>query len=157
MNKRLLVILLLVSAAFNLAVVGSFIYLRSTRPPFPPDRFQRWQDRDHHRDKEHDGPGPMFMFDDSIKALHQAFKDTKRELMLELAKEPLDMAKIDAIVARSLSAQAALERDLADRLIRFRKSLTPEEAREHFTRRAEYEPRRDFNRQNHKKSRRSRR
>ncbi len=157
MNKRWLIILLLVSAAFNLAVVGSFIYLRSTRPPFPPGRFKEWRDEGHRRGKGPGGPGPMFMFNDSTRALHDQFQNTKRELMLELAKDPLDMPKIEANITRSLNAQAALERDMADRLIRFRNTMTPEEAREHFNRRAEEMRRRDNHNHKYNKSRRSRR
>lgn len=134
MSKRWLTILLLISAAFNLAVVGSFIYLRSTRPPHHPGA---WHHRGPDFRRDDDGPGPRFMFTDSTRALHTAFQDTKRELMLELAKDPVDMTRIEAIISRSMSSQAQLERDLADRLIRFRQAMTPEEARIHFTRRAE--------------------
>ncbi len=77
--------------------------------------------------------------------------------MLELAKDPLDMPQIEAIITRSLNAQVALERDMADRLIRFRNTLTPEEAREHFSRRAEDMQRRDNDNRKYTKSRRSRR
>lgn len=79
----------------------------------------------------------MFDFGDSTQILFERFDKIKLEMMRELAKDPLDMATIDTIVNRSLGAQADLERDLVNRLIRFRKSLTPEEAKEHFTRRAQ--------------------
>lgn len=137
MSKRWLIILLLISASFNLAVMGSFIYLRSTRPPFPPGPPKEWGHRGPGPGKGRGGPGPMFEFGDSTQVLFERFDKVKLEMMRELAKDPLDMTRLDTIVNRSLGAQADLERDLVDRLIRFRKSLTPEEAKEHFTRRAE--------------------
>jgi len=153
MSKRLLIILLLVSFSFNLAVVGSFIYLQSTRPPRHP---HNWHHRGPDSPRDQDGPGPRFMFTDSTRALHTCFQDTKRELMLELAKDPVNMTQIEAIISRSLSTQAQLERDLADRLIRFRKAMSPDEAREHFTRRAEEIKRWEPNKQDHPRSRRPR-
>lgn len=154
MSKRWLVILLLISAAFNLAVMGSFIYLRSIRPPFSPGFPKELGEKGHWRGKGPGGHGPMFMFTDSTRALHEEFKDTKQELMLELAKDPIDTAKIEAIIKRSLSSQAALERDLADRLIRLRKSMSPEEAKEHFTLRAREIDERGFDRPFNKHKRR---
>jgi hypothetical protein len=154
MSKRWLIILLLISAAFNLAVVGSFIYLQSTRPPHHP---REWHHRGPDSRRGHDGPGPRFMFTDSTRALHASFQDTKRDLMLELAKDPVDKTRIEAIISGSLSAQAKLERDLAERLIRFRSAMTPDEAREHFTRRAEEIERDKTEKQDYKRSRRQRR
>ena len=157
MNKRWLLILLLISAAFNLAVLGSFVYLRGFHPRHHHSPRHEWRDNDRWPGRFHKGPAPEFAFGDSIRALRQGFEDTKRELMLELAKDPLDMPQIEAIITRSLNAQVALERDMADRLIRFRNTLTPEEAREHFSRRAEDMQRRDNDNRKYKKSRRSRR
>lgn len=151
MSKRWLIILLLISVAFNLAVLGSFIYLRSTRPPCPPGRPRpprEWGHKGRGPGRGPGGPAPFIEFGDSTKLLFDRFDKIKQELMRELAKDPINMAQIESIVSRSLGAQADLERDLVDRLIRLRKTMTPEEAKEHFSRRAEEIQRRNFDRPN---------
>ncbi len=135
MNKRWLIILLLISVAFNLAMVGSFLYLRFGRP-HPPY---------HHR-LPPPGPHPGFrdfgerwkmMDDDSTRVLRDNFQEAKRELMLELAKDPIDEAKINQIIDCSIEAQCALERGLGNKMIEFRKTMNAEEANQHFSRRLE--------------------
>jgi len=46
MNKRWLLILLLISAAFNLAVLGSFVYLRGFHPRHHHSPQREWRDKD---------------------------------------------------------------------------------------------------------------
>lgn len=138
MNKRLLLILLLVSAAFNLAVIGSFIYLRfcfpgrACLPPPPPPHAM------------HGRPGfpgnemwDRLPMDDDLMVLRRAFKGNKIELMQELAKDPIDEEKINTLLENSLINQTALERRLGIRLLELRKTMTAEEALEFFGKRAE--------------------
>jgi len=66
--------------------------------------------------------------------------------MKELAKDPLDMDALDDLLARTLANQAILENHMAERLIRHRLSLTPEEAKEFYTKRYEEIVRRQKNR-----------
>ncbi len=137
MNKRWLTILLFVSIAFNLAILGSFVYLHYIRPPYPRSMRQHWQQRMSSTPNGQFRPDSHFMFSDSTRAHRREFEDAKKELMLELAKDPVDTAQINAIVDRSLAAQGKLERDLAEHLLRYRESMSPEEAKEHFTSRAQ--------------------
>ncbi|MCB5229736.1 MAG: periplasmic heavy metal sensor [Candidatus Cloacimonetes bacterium] len=137
MNKRWLTILLFISIAFNLAILGSFVYLHYIRPPYPRSMRQHWQQRTSSTPNGQFRPDSRFMFSDSTRAHRREFEDAKKELMLELAKDPVDTAKINAIVERSLAAQGKLERDLAEHLLRYRENMSPEEAKEHFTSRAQ--------------------
>lgn len=127
MSKRWLVILLFVSFSFNLAVLGSFFYFRLIMPPHcPPPPME-------HRGM---GPGQGFMRDDpEIETLHNRFNDTKLNLMQELAKDPINEAKISTIIDSSLIAQNQLERTLGAKMLAYRKTMSAEEAREHFQRR----------------------
>jgi len=74
--------------------------------------------------------------------------------MLELAKDPVDMTKVNALIDSSLVAQNNLERRLAERMVAYRKTLTAEEAKEHFQRRAEFAKKR-LNRNNISQNRRN--
>lgn len=134
MNKRWLILLLLISASFNLAVLGSFIYFRSIRPcpldmpgprPGPHPEFPR-----------HNGAWKFFD-DDSIKALREEFGAQKKQLMDEIAKDPIDEEHINSIIESSLSAQIKLEREMGRRLIKMRNEMSADEARDFFTKRRE--------------------
>jgi len=144
MNKKLLYILLLISLAFNLAFVGSYIYIHATRPHH---EFSR------HRGKDHDRRG-WFPFEesDSTRALRDTFMLTKKELMQELAKDPINEPAIQAIIQRSLQAQAVLETDLGKRLLELRKKQSPQEAAQFFQERIKrMDERRNERRDNHKR------
>ena len=73
-----------------------------------------------------------------IRNLRQKFDNTKYSLMQELAKDPVDEAKIHTIIDSSLAVQNNLECKLGENILAYRKTLTAEEAREHFLRRAEH-------------------
>ncbi len=126
MSKKLLYILLLISLAFNLAFVGTFIYFRATHPK------PHWEDSRRDRHDHQDRDKYRIEDSDSTRALRDSFRSIKKELMLELAKETIDEAAINSIIQRSLQAQAVLESDLGKRLIILRKSMTSQEAKEHF-------------------------
>lgn len=138
MNKRWLIILLLVSFAFNLAVLGSFIYLRvffGSRFCPPPPSPHLSQGRPDMPFKEMWDRLPE---DDEIPRLRDEFMNTKIGLMKELAKDPINEETIKNILEQSLINQSALERKLADRLIMLRKTMTAEEAQEYFGKRLEW-------------------
>jgi hypothetical protein len=134
MSKHWTSILLLVSLAFNLAVLGGFIYMHVHHPPHvaPGDR----------PPGPHRESGPFHerwkgMESDSIRALRDAFMESKKELMQELAKDPLDEQAINRIITRSITAQSTLERELGAKLVEMRKQMSAEEAKECFSRRFE--------------------
>jgi flagellar biosynthesis/type III secretory pathway chaperone len=57
--------------------------------------------------------------------------------MRELAKGKINETKIQGIIERSITLQSRLERTLGESTLRLRKSMTPQEARDYFGRRAE--------------------
>lgn len=131
MSKRWLIILLLISVAFNMAVLGSMLFLHFNRPCSIPGM----------RMDPPPGPPPMFgkfnkghwgMESDSLRAMRERFGKTKKELMIELAKDPVDEARVKQIINSTLEAQAALERDLGNKLLEMRRGMTAAEAKEHF-------------------------
>lgn len=139
MSKRWIVILLFISLAFNLAVIGSFLYVRltfGTPPPHPPkggEHFRGPMDRH--------GEGPLVRDNERLQSLRDEFRETKKELMRELAKDPIDETKLNTIIDSSLVAQGKLERELGNALIARRKTMTAEEAKEFFGKRIEGSPR----------------
>ncbi|MDP2172975.1 MAG: hypothetical protein Q8M98_04175 [Candidatus Cloacimonadaceae bacterium] len=146
MNKRWLIILLLISASFNLAVLGSYIYFRSIRP-CPMD--MRGPHPGHPAPEFHRGEGHWrFMGDDSIKVLREEFGCTKKQLMDELAKDPINTEDINRIIETSLAAQIRLEREMGKRLIKMRNEMSAEEAQEFFSKRREEMQRRRNDQQN---------
>ncbi len=131
MSKHWLIILLLVSFSFNLAFLGSFIYLRFFMPcPMPQPRIERPMMPPPHAKA-------FFEKDTEIRQLRDRFDGTKVNLMQELAKNPVDDKKVNEIIDSSLVLQNTLERRLGQKIVAYRKTMTPEEAREHFLRRAE--------------------
>jgi len=130
MSKRWLVILLLVSVAFNLAVFGSFVYLHYLHPQLrhcpPPSPHGFRPDRD--------SPGkPLrdrLLKDEQFKQSRKEFLDSKLAFMEELVKEDFDEAVLRKILEESLVAQGAMERRIGDQMIELRKTMTAEEARE---------------------------
>lgn len=131
MSRRWLITLLLISFAFNLAVLGSYIYFTSTHRGRMNTRYAPALRRDNR------GPGDNPAFSDTTRALWREFSEIKAEFMKELAKDPLDMEALDDLLARTLASQAILENHMAERLIRHRQSLTPEEAKEFYTKQYE--------------------
>jgi len=131
MSKHWLVILLFISFAFNLAVIGSFIYLRLTMGPPPPPPME--DGRGPHRYRHDDSL--RFKDSEEVNKLRDQFRETKQELMSELAKDPINEARLNSIVDSSLVIQTKLERELGTSLIKLRKSMTPAEAKEFFTKR----------------------
>ncbi len=148
MSKRWLLILLLISFAFNLAVLGSFIYIRvffahRFCPPPPPPHLSQGRPDMPFREMWDRLPD-----DENLPLLHKEFRDGKIKLMTELAKDPINEENIKHILEQSLISQSALERKLADRLILLRKSMTAEEAKEYFGKRLEWTKKPRFDRNN---------
>lgn len=131
MSKSWLIPLLLVSFSFNLAVIGSALYFRCahTCPPDRPFLDRKMPPAAHLR--------PFMEKDKEIRQLRENFSLSKEVLLQELAKDPVNEARVKEIIDSSLVAQNALERRIGEKILAYRKTLTPEEAREHFLRRVE--------------------
>jgi len=130
MSKRMIVILLFISIAFNMAVLGSILWLHFGRnhPPQPPvQRFSRI-------------PLPPNMehmnWDPDLCELRTRYDETKIELMHKLAQDPIDENAIIAILDSSLTVQNSLERELGYRLLELRKQMSAREAEAYFNARA---------------------
>jgi hypothetical protein len=146
MTKRSLLILLGISFAFNLAVLGSLFWLRVTRPPFAPPR-------DFHVMRP---PLPEHIVrpdrNPDIQRVREQFEQSKLDLMRELSKEQVDEARVIAIIESSLEAQNQLERHLGEHLMHIRKQMSAEEAEAYFGKRIEYlQNRKDQTRHNRRK------
>jgi hypothetical protein len=130
MSKRLIVILLFVSIAFNLAVLGSILWLHFGRnhPPKPP--VQRFSRIPLPPNIEH------MNWDPELRELRTRYDDTKIQLLRELAMDPIDENTIIAILDSSLTVQNSLERELGYRLLELRKQMSAEEAEAYFNARA---------------------
>ena len=146
MNKRWLIALLIISFAFNLAVVFSFVYFKVMMPPPPPPP--------PHKDMPHFSPRDRIRTPDAETiALNRKFNEQKIALMEELAKDPVNEASIATIIDSSVVTQNILERRLGQRLLENRRKMTAIEAKEHFLKRAEFLRNRNANK-HHKRSRR---
>jgi len=137
MSKRWIQIILLISLAFNLAVLGSFVFIRfyfrdhgcPVPPPplaggkpggfIPPEIMQRIKG------------------DTDFLSIRDSLDSKRRLLMRELAKDPIDEPKIQSILQDIHNKQTAFEQKMASELIAFRKNMTADEAKEFFTQRAE--------------------
>ncbi len=134
MSKRWIVILLLFSMAFNLAVLGSFVYLRFMMP-YPPHCAPL---PDRHPGKFHGRPlRRLLSEDDQFRQAHRQFRENKRVFMEELLKDEIDEVALNQILERSLMAQGAKERRIGYHMIELRKSMSAEEARHFFGRHIE--------------------
>ncbi|NLW18519.1 MAG: hypothetical protein GXY81_02390 [Candidatus Cloacimonetes bacterium] len=129
MSKRLMTILLLFSLFLNLGIIGGFIVMRTYRQnhishhyrPGPPN--ERGQER----------PELPEFSDPEVIKLQNDFYAIKKELMQEMAKDPVNETKILSIIERSIQAQSGLEHAMGQKLLEYRKTLTAEEAQEHFS------------------------
>lgn len=132
MSKKSILILLFISIAFNLAVLGSMLWFHLNRPHHPPLRGAEISHLDLPEHIQHR------MRDPEITCLRDQFEQNKLELLQELRKDPINEENIAAIIDSSLMAQSTLERRLGNRLIELRKKMSAQEADEYFGKRIEY-------------------
>lgn len=138
MSKRSTSILLIISLAFNLAVLGGFIFRQIWRPITP--QLKDFQAERAQRRIELDRSDPALRpptESEETRELRKAFRQTKEDFMTQLANEPVNEEKLKESLEQSLSQQVELERSLGESLILRRKEMSPEEAQEHFMRRVE--------------------
>ena len=132
MSKRSILILLFISLAFNLAVLGGLFWLRVHRPPHP-----------FHRADRKEGPKFPDRFakhrpDPEISKIHEQFNQNKLLLMQELRKDPFDELYVKALMDSSIVTQGMLERRLGEKLLESRRQMTASEADEYFGKRIEF-------------------
>lgn len=130
MSKRSLTILLIISLAFNLAVLGSILWLHLSRIHHPIHELHRFPRI----------PTPPNLdthnWDPAIPRLRSQYDSLKIKLMRELAQDPIQETTIIAILDSSLIAQNSLEKALGIRLLDIRKQMSAKEADNYFNARA---------------------
>lgn len=133
MSKRLLTILLFVSLFLNAGIVGGLVVMGVYRYNHISHHYLNPSSENYRRDLV-DIPE---LTDPRILGLRDSFRNIKKELLQELAKDPVDEAKITEIIERSIGAQSDMERALGYKLLEHRKTLSASEAKEHFNGRLE--------------------
>lgn len=137
MSKRWIVILLFISLAFNLAVIGMFLYSTIfTRMPFCPRGSISHREMVEHRfsrtDRDKDRPEFVLENKDEIRKLRGDFMQKRREFITVLSKENLNEQEAITAMQASLDAQLELEQKVGSSMLELRKKLTPEQAKEYF-------------------------
>ncbi|HOD17238.1 MAG TPA: hypothetical protein PKJ14_01145 [Candidatus Cloacimonadota bacterium] len=132
MSKRWMEILLIVSLAFNLAVLGMFIYStvfhKSSCPPPEP----QWRAENHPFQSHRFDPDSVLQNKEEIRQLRQAFQESRQAFMATLAKSELNLQEAKQAMEKSLQAQEKLERRLGESLIQVRTKMTADEAKRFF-------------------------
>ena len=134
MSKHLIVILLLISLAFNLAVLGMFLYTaKYHKAPFNPhrifgpiDRSGPGWERFHHR---RDTLETRLDNNDEIRKLRDDYRQMRINFLQVMMKDKFLEQEAAAAMQASLKAQENLEKKLGESLIELRKKLSPEEAK----------------------------
>ncbi len=131
MLKRTLIILFIISMAFNIAFVSTFLYHRvRMRPGFP----------EHFPPDHQPPPHPEFMErveenKEMILPLRMEFQKSREELIAALMSEDFNEDELIKMVEKTLEDQIKMEKELGMRLIELRKQMTPEQAENFFSRR----------------------
>lgn len=143
MSKRLLTILLLISLAFNLAVVGRYAYFEVwERPHFNPSHHPRGR-MENNRNRFDKGRN-NWMADCMKQGMEhcQPYRDTfqvdRTQFIETLKVANFNEANAKAALEKSLKAHANMEQALGMNLIEMRKKMTAAQAREFFDRRFEH-------------------
>jgi hypothetical protein len=145
MSKRLLTVLLFISLFLNAGIVGGLVVMGIYRHNHISHHYMQDQDRPAFAGRNRFLPPEED--DPNIVALRDSFRNTKIELMQELAKDPINEARIDSIIDESIQAQSNMETALGHKLLEIRKSMTPEEAKRHFSGRLDFMQRSEERRQ----------
>lgn len=138
MSKHLLLILLLISLAFNLAVAVMYCYSAVYhRPLFSPpgwDRDMRLNRETGFHNIRHGRhwPDTLLTNKDEIRQMRLDFSQSRREFMRELRNAKFDLNKTKAALQKSMEAQTRLEKTLGESLIKLREKMTPEQAEKFF-------------------------
>ncbi len=134
MSKRLLTILLLVSLFLNAGIIGGMIVMGFYRQNHIIHHYQPGPEGAGRNRERLDIPE---MQDPRVIALRDSFLTIKKELLQELAKDPVNEARINTIIEKSIGAQSDMERALGHEILAYRKTLGAAEAKEHFNARLE--------------------
>lgn len=142
MSKRMTTILLMISMAFNLAVLGVFIFIHTTgRTPFPPPPPR------HERGMLDAPPGgaprgqTKWMADCMREGMancqpqRDSFQVDRMQFIQTLKAAKFNETASRDALEKSLLAHAQMEKSLGENLIAMRKKMTAEQAKQFFERR----------------------
>lgn len=149
MSKRLLTILLFVSLFLNAGIIGGVIVMGFYRQKHIEHHYQPGPENAN-RDRQR--PEIPELKDPHVIALRDSFLVIKKDLLQELAKDPVNEARINTIIENSISAQSDMERALGHELLEYRKTLGAAEAKQHFEGRLEHMDRYSERRNNRRES-----
>jgi len=123
MSKRTLIIIVIISLAFNLAFIGTFGLIQLRRRSFLKNNFGAPRElREHFRNrKEHIAP---FQHD---------FHQSKIDFIEELKKPDFNEELLNKMLENAIEKQTALEIELGKSLIELRKEMSFEEAQKFFS------------------------
>ena len=128
MRKRILVVLLVISAGFNVGVLATFghHWLFKITP-------ESWRAGRMHRQLglSNEQAGAMKKDREEMKKVIEPMRSElqkkREELFAALGEDTINNAKIDKLITEIAALQMNLEKTLIDRSINFRKNLTPEQ------------------------------
>ncbi|HNX00811.1 MAG TPA: hypothetical protein PLE74_04240 [Candidatus Cloacimonadota bacterium] len=154
MSKKLILILLLVSFAFNLAFIGSFLYWRYQFRHGFAERHQnrdRWEQRMGPRDGQQPPPPPGLRPRDVgwmenrkvLEPFRNKFTSSKVDFFKTLQQPVVNEELLKQKLDTSVKNHNELETQIGLRLIEMRKKMTPQQANDFFGKQAENRMRHD--------------
>lgn len=131
MKRKLLLTLLLISLAFNLAVISTFTYRytlhrRAKNLPLTEETKENFKTMKSYR------PSIHHKFRENIKPLHQRNRSLRTQFLQELIKPEPDFETLDALKLEIQNVTQEISNNFYKEMIETRKSLSPEEAEEAF-------------------------
>ena len=125
MSKKVLSILLIISLAFNMAVIGGFIYRQLFFLRFHPKCPANQHIPTHFREE-------FEITRERIHPFRQDFMQCKKEFMEGLMNKDFNLELLDRKLKETLEKQMRMEHELGALLIRLRSEMSPEEAKRFF-------------------------
>jgi len=142
MSRHLIITLLIISLAFNLAVLGMFMYTSIYRkPPFCiSGMLPNWNKKTPIHDRKdfrRDSLDMRLNTNEEIRNLREEFRKARLDFVKVMLKDDFSEKEAVSAMQRSLKLQSQLEKKLGESLIELRQKLPPEEAKRLFRERLE--------------------
>lgn len=131
MNRKLLFVLLLISLAFNLAVISTFTYRYTLHRRVKSLLFNE-ENKESLEAMKGYRPSIHHKFRKNIEPLHTQNRSLRTEFFQELIKPEPDFKVLEAIMLEIQTVTQEISNNFYEEMIETRKSLTPEEAEQAF-------------------------
>ena len=128
MNRKLLYALLFISLAFNIAVLGSFIYHLTLHKRFAPNENMQ-EMKDNFDGLKNHRPDIHLKYRRKIKPLNDKNHDLRLSFMEELIKAEPDYKILAQLNEKIQKTIQEISMNFYNEMIEMRKTLTPEEAK----------------------------